>query len=307
VIVGRQEGNYAPLGIGGTTLRGIDYTLPVASAQIKSCLLLAALYGQGLTVIRQPGPARDHTERMLTAMGAPISVYGNTIHGERPDDELSPLEIDVPGDISSAAFLLVAASIVPNSHMTINGVGVNPTRTGIIDALVEMGASIEYRNQREQSGEPVADLEIQYTELHGATFGGEQIVTMIDELPVLAVAASQAHGRTVVKDAGELRVKETDRIATTVTELRKMGVNIEPTPDGFIVEGPTQLMGGSVESHGDHRLAMATAVAALAAHGPTTVYGADVTADSFPGFESTLQALGADLEIQGTPSEALHV
>lgn len=307
VIVGRQEGNYAPLGIGGTTLRGMDYVMPVASAQVKSCLLLAAMYGQGLTIIRQPGPARDHTERMLTAMGAPISVYGNTIHSERPDSELNPIEIDVPGDISSAAFLLVAATIVPNSRITITGIGVNPTRTGIVDALIEMGANIEYRNQRDQSGEPVADIEIQYAELHGSTFGGEQIVTMIDELPVLAVAASQAHGRTLVKDAGELRVKETDRIASTVSELRKMGVNIEPTPDGFIVEGPTRLMGGSVESQGDHRLAMATAVAALAAHGPTTVYGADVTADSFPGFESTLQALGAHLEIQGAPTEALHV
>ncbi len=307
VIVGRQEGNYAPLGIGGTLLRGMDYAMPVASAQVKSCLLLAAMYAQGLTILRQPGPARDHTERMLTAMGAPISVYGNTIHSERPDNELNPIEIDVPGDISSAAFLLVAATIVPNSRITITGVGVNPTRTGIVDALIEMGANIEYRNQRDQSGEPVADLEIQYAELRGSTFGGEQIVTMIDELPVLAVAASQAHGRTLVKDAGELRVKETDRIASTVAELRKMGVNIEPTPDGFIVEGPTRLMGGPVESQGDHRLAMATAVAALAAHGPTTVYGADVTADSFPGFESTLQALGADLEIQGTPTEALHV
>jgi 3-phosphoshikimate 1-carboxyvinyltransferase len=308
MIVGRQDGNYAPLGIGVSALRGFDYTMPVASAQVKSALLLAGLYGQGLTIIRQPGPARDHTERMLAAMGAPIAVYGNTIHSERPDQELTPLEIEVPGDISSAAFLLVAASIVPDSHITISGVGVNPTRTGIVEALVQMGAQIEYRNQRDQSGEPVADIEVQYAELKGTNFGGEAIVTMIDELPVLAVAASQAHGRTVVTDAGELRVKETDRIATTVTELRKMGVNIEPTPDGFIVEGPTRLMGGAVESHGDHRLAMATAVAALAAHGPTTVYGADVTADSFPGFEFTLQALGAELDVQGTrAAAALHV
>lgn len=308
-IVGRQDGNYAPLGIsGGSALRGFDYALPVASAQVKSALLLAGLYGQGLTIIRQPGPARDHTERMLAAMGAPISVYGNTIHSERPDRELTPIDIDVPGDISSAAFLLVAASIVPDSHITITGVGTNPTRTGIVSALQEMGASIEYRNERDQSGEPVADLEVRYSELRGTEFGGEAIVTMIDELPVLAVAASQAHGRTLVRDAGELRVKETDRIATTVTELRKMGVNIEPTPDGYIVEGPTRLLGGSTESQGDHRLAMATTVAALAAHGPTTVYGADVTADSFPGFEYTLQALGASLEVQGTrAAEALHV
>jgi 3-phosphoshikimate 1-carboxyvinyltransferase len=307
-IVGRQDGNYCPLGIGVGNLRGFDYKMPVASAQVKSCLLLAGMYAQGLTVIRQPGPARDHTERMLAAMGAPIMVYGNTIHSERPDQELSPIDIDVPGDISSAAFLLVAASIVPDSHITIAGVGVNPTRTGIVEALVQMGANIEYRNERDQSGEPVADIEVSYADLKATNFGRENIVTMIDELPVLAVAASQAHGRTVISDAGELRVKETDRIAATVTELRKMGVNIEGTPDGFIIEGPTRLMGGAVESQGDHRLAMATAVAALAAHGPTSVYGADVTADSFPGFEYTLQALGADLEVQGTrAAAALHV
>jgi len=307
-IVGRQDGNYCPLGVGGGGLRGFDYVLPVASAQVKSCLLLAGMCAQGLTVIRQPGPARDHTERMLAAMGAPITVYGNTIHSERPDQELTPIDIDVPGDISSAAFLLVAASIVPDSHIIIAGVGVNPTRTGIVEALLQMGANIEYRNERDQSGEPVADIEVTYSELKATNFGGENIVTMIDELPVLAVAASQAHGRTVITDAGELRVKETDRIASTVTELRKMGVNIEATPDGFIVEGRTRLMGGAVESQGDHRLAMATAVAAMAAHGPTSVYGADVTADSFPGFEYTFQALGADLEVQGSrAAAALHV
>ena len=307
VIVGRQDGNYAPLGLAGTTLRGFEYTMPVASAQVKSCLLLAGLYAQGLTVIRQPGPARDHTERLLNAMGAPIAVYGDTIHSERPDRPLKPLDIDVPGDISSAAFLLVAASIVPDSRITIADVGVNPTRTGIVEALRAMGAQIEFQNLRDRSGEPVADIEVRAAELHGATFGGEQIVTMIDELPVLAVAATQAHGKTIVRDAAELRVKETDRIASTVSELRKMGAKIEPTPDGFIIEGPTRLAGGAVESQGDHRLAMAMAVAALAAHGPTTVYGSEVTADSFPGFETTLQVLGADLEIAGAPSAAIHV
>lgn len=306
-IVGRQDGNYAPLGIGQAALRGMEYDMPVASAQVKSCLLLAGMFAQGLTVIRQPGPARDHTERMLSAMGASIAVYGNTIHSERPSRELTPIEIDVPGDVSSAAFLLVAGAIVPDSYLTITGVGVNPTRIGIVDALLAMGAQIEHTNQRDQSGEPVADLVVQTSELHGATFGGEQIVTMIDELPVLAVAASQAHGRTIVKDAGELRVKETDRIATTVAELRKLGANVEPTPDGFIIEGPTKLIGGPVESHGDHRMAMAGAVAGLVAQGQTTVYGADVTADSFPGFETTLQALGAELELAGESSMALHV
>ena len=161
-----------------------------------------------------------------------------------------------------------------------------------------MGAQIQYRNHRDQSGEPVADIDVRAGDLRGTTFDGEQIVTMIDELPVLAVVATQAQGRTVIRDAGELRVKETDRIATTVSELRKMGANIEPLPDGFVVEGPVRLMGGSVESLGDHRLAMALIVAALAAQGPTTVYGSEVTADSFPGIESTLQALGADLEVR---------
>jgi 3-phosphoshikimate 1-carboxyvinyltransferase len=297
-IIGRQGGDYAPLAINGGSLRGMEYDMPVASAQVKSCVILAGLYAHGLTVIREPGPARDHTERMLAAMGAPIAVYGNTVHCERPADPLQALDIAIPGDPSSAAFLAAAAAIVPDSSITIAGVGVNPTRTGFLDALAEMGARIEYRNPRKRSGEPVADIDVSAGELSGATFRGEQIVTMIDELPVLAVVATQAQGRTVIQDAGELRVKETDRIATTVSELRKMGAKIEPLPDGFAVEGPVRLMGGTVESLGDHRLAMALIVASLAAQGPTTIYGSEVTADSFPGIESTLQALGADLEVR---------
>lgn len=296
-IFGRQDGNYAPIGIRPARLRGEDQSLAVASAQVKSCILLAGLYAQGLTIVREPGPARDHTERMLRAMGAPIQVVGNTVTSEMPDAPLQPLDIDVPGDMSSAAFLLVAGAIVPGSRLTIRGVGVNPTRTGIVDALIAMGAKITMHNQREQAGEPVADLEVQYSELHGITLGGNQIVTMIDELPVFAVAASQAHGRTVVQDAGELRVKETDRIATTVTELRKMGARIEPTADGFIVEGPTVLRGAPTESHDDHRLAMAMTIAALAAEGGAEVHDSAVTGDSFPGFEFTLQALGGDLSV----------
>jgi 3-phosphoshikimate 1-carboxyvinyltransferase len=234
---------------------------------------------------------------MLLAMGAPIQVTGRTISSERPTEPLRPLEVTVPGDPSSAAFLLVAGVITPGSQITIAGVGINPTRTGIIAALQEMGAQVEFKNKREQAGEPVADLAVRYSELHGATFGGANIVTMIDELIGLAVAATQARGRTVIKDAGELRVKETDRIASTVTELRKMGAKIEPTEDGFMIDGPTQLLGAPVESQGDHRLAMALTVAGLVARGSTTVYGAEVTADSFPGFEITLQALGAKLKV----------
>lgn len=294
-IMGRQNGEYAPLGIRPARLSGMEYTMPVASAQVKSCLLLAGLYAHGLTLIIEPGPARDHTERMLAAMGAPIAVYGAKVSSERPQSPLKALDLTVPGDISSAAFLLVAGAITPGSRVTICGVGVNPTRTGIVDALMEMGASIAFENRREEGGEPVADLIVTASTLRGATFGGEQIVTMIDELPILAVAATQAEGCTVVRDAHELRVKETDRIATTVSELRKLGARIEPTADGFIIDGPTPLIGAPVESHDDHRLAMAMTIAGLVARGQTVVHGAEVTGDSFPGFEVTLQALGADL------------
>lgn len=296
-IIGRQNGNYAPLAIPPTRLRAVEYEMPMASAQVKSSLLLAGLYAHGLTIVREPGPTRDHTERLLHAMGAPIEVIGNTVHSERPTYPLRGIEVGVASDISSAAFLLVAGCIIPDSRLTITGVGVNRTRIGIIDALQQMGAQISYRNERTQAGEPVADLEVRYSELRGATFGGSGIVTMIDELMVLAVAATQARGRTLVKDAGELRVKETDRIASTVTELRKMGAKIEPTSDGFIIDGPTELRGAPVESQGDHRLAMAMTIAGLVAKGTTTVYGSEVTADSFPGFEVTLQALGADLTV----------
>jgi len=297
-ITGRQNGGYAPLSISPSRLRGIEYQMPMASAQVKSCVLLAGLYAPGLTVVHQPGPTRDHTERMLSSMGAPVSASGNAIHSEQPKMPLDPLTITVPGDISSAAFLLVAASIIPNSRVIIAGVGVNPTRIGVVNALLEMGANIELKNERLDAGEPVADLDVTFIGLQAASFGGENIVTMIDELPILAVAATQAQGTTVVRDAGELRVKETDRIATTVSELRKMGAQIDATDDGFIVDGPTTLRGAPVDSHGDHRLAMALTVAGLVADGPTTVYGAEVTADSFPGFETTLQVLGAKLSVE---------
>ena len=302
-IYGRQSGRYAPLTVVPSRLSAIEYKMPVASAQVKSCLLLAGLFAHGLTVVHQPGPARDHTERMLGAMGAPVTALGNTTHSERPQAPLNPLNIIIPGDISSAAFLLVAASAVPDSNLTIVDVGVNATRTGIVDALSEMGADIRRRVRPSQGGEPVADLIVNGGGLQSLDFGGEQLVTMIDELPVLAVAATQAAGRTVVRDAQELRVKETDRIATTVSELKKMGAQIQETPDGFIVDGPTPLNGATVDSHGDHRLAMALAVAGLIADGETTIYNAHVTADSFPGFESTLRALDVNVQEMGWASE----
>jgi 3-phosphoshikimate 1-carboxyvinyltransferase len=295
-IDGREDGKLLPLAITGSRLYGIDYELPVPSAQVKTALLLAGLYTDGLTVVIEPGPARDHTERMLTSMGAPIERKGKYITSERPDSPLAPLDITVPGDFSSAAFLLAAGVLSPNSELTLQRVGVNPTRRGLLDAIIAMGAEIQLDNWREMAGEPAGDLHVRPWDLNGVTVRGDQIVTMIDELPVFAVIATQARGDTIVRDAAELRVKETDRIATTVTELRKLGADIEELPDGFIVHGPTRLKGTHVSSHGDHRLAMALTVAGLIAEGVTTVEDAACASDSFPGFETTLRKLGAALE-----------
>ena len=213
----------------------------MASAQVKSAVLLAGLYCNGLAIVREPGPARDHTERMLAAMGAPIRVLGPVVISERPKRPLRPLDLTVPGDLSSAAFLLAAGLLAPQSLLTVASVGVNPTRTGLLDIFRQMGADLRLENERKEAGEPVADIVVQHSELRGVEIGGALIPRMIDELPVLAVVATQAHGRTIVRDAAELRVKETDRIATIATELRKMGAHIEERPDGFVVEGPTPL------------------------------------------------------------------
>lgn len=281
---------HAPLTIRGRRLRGCDHALAVASAQVKSALLLAGLYADGPTTIREPGPARDHTERMLIAMGSELRMA----NGEWrivPGERLQALDMTVPGDFSSAAFLIVAATLVPGSEITIEGVGVNPTRTGLLDVLQAMGANVALHNERIVSGEPVADLTVRASELWGVEVGGGTVVRMIDEFPVLAVAATQAQGETVVRDAAELRVKETDRIATIVAELKALGARIESLPDGFIIEGPTPLRGTAVDSHGDHRLAMALAVAGLVATGETLVQNASCMADSFPGFKATLAHL----------------
>ena len=294
-IDGRQGGALLPLAIRGTDLHGIDYDMPVPSAQLKSALLLAGLYAGGLTVVTEPGPARDHTERMLSSMGAPIMRKGPHITAERPNAPLAPLDITIPGDFSSAAFLLAVGAITPRSQLTIRGVGVNPTRRGLLDVLISMGAQVSMENMREAGGEPVGDISVSYSDLQGVTIRGQQIVTLIDEFPVLAVIATQARGETIVRDAAELRVKETDRIATTVQELRKLGAEIEELPDGFIVHGPTPLIGATISSHGDHRLAMALTIAGLSARGTTTVLDTACAADSFPGFAQTLRSLGARL------------
>jgi 3-phosphoshikimate 1-carboxyvinyltransferase len=286
---------HGPLAVHGRSLHGHDHALQVASAQVKSALLLAGLYADRPTTVRQPGPARDHTERMLAAMGADLAVDGLRVTLGGPSS-LSPLVLRVPGDISSAAYLLVAAALVPGSAVTILDVGVNSTRTGLLDVLVAMGAKISVVGRREEGGEPVAHVTVQTSPLRGIEVGGDTVVRMIDEFPLMAVAATQARGTTVVRDAGELRVKETDRIATTVVELRSLGAQIDPTPDGFVVEGPTPLCGAVVDGHGDHRLGMALAVAGLVAAGPVMISGAECIRDSFPGFADLMRAIGASCD-----------
>lgn len=291
-VLGRDGGRLLPLVIQGGDLEGLDYILPVASAQVKSAVLLAGLYAQAPVTVQEPGPARDHTERMLLAMGAPLTKVGNVVSLAPRTPGLQPLDLTVPGDPSSAAFLLVAASLVPHSEVVIEGVGLNPTRTGLLDALQAMGAHIEVLDQRDAGGEPVGDLKVRTADgLRATEVAGPLIPRLIDELPILAVAATQATGVTVVRDAAELRVKETDRIATVAGELRKMGAQVEERPDGFAVYGPTRLRGAAVESHSDHRLAMALAVAGLLAEGETLVQGTECIADSFPGFEAVLARL----------------
>jgi len=293
-VLGRDDGRLPPLTIRGGHLHGIDYTLPVASAQVKSALLMAGLYADDPTILRKPGPTRDHTERMLTAMGCDLEIRDEKLE-IRPGNPLRAVDVVIPGDFSSAAFLIAGGILVPRSQVNIEGVGVNPTRTGLLDIVQMMGADVSCHNVHMAGAEPVADLAIRASDLRGVEVGGTLVARAIDELPILAVAATQAEGITIVRDAAELRVKETDRIAVTVMELRSLGAEIEPLPDGFVVYGPTPLKGSLVHSHGDHRLAMALIIAGLVARGETIVEEVNCIADSFPGFETTLVRLGAPL------------
>ena len=290
-IMGRSGDTLAPLAIRGGSLRSIEYEMPVASAQVKSCLMLAGLSASGPTVLHQPALSRDHTERMMTAMGARVETDGLalTLHPA----ELQTVDVAVPGDISSAAFWMVAGLIHPNARVTITGVGLNPSRAGIIDALRMMGAgdSLLLENERVEGGEPVADVVATSANLKGIELGGEIIPIMIDELPVLAVAACFAEGETIIRDAAELRVKESDRIATTVSELTRLGGKLEPRDDGMEIHGVGRLSGAEVESHGDHRLAMSMAVAGLAASGDTVIHGAEDASVSYPTFWEHLTSL----------------
>lgn len=283
-IWGRGEDSLAPLAIKGRGLKGITYRLPVASAQIKSALLIAGLWAQGETTVIEPAPSRDHTERMLQAMGAKLSTNGNTITLSPQAMPLKPLGLHIPGDISSAAYWLVAGAIHPDAQIRIVNAGVNPTRTGILDVLWEMGAKLKVENQRLEGGEPVADLIIQSSELRGVKIGGGLVPRLIDEVPILAVAACVARGVTVIRDAAELRVKESDRIRTTIEELSKLGAEIEELPDGMVIHGGKRLNGEECDSHQDHRLAMTLGVASLIAQGETVIQNAEAVDISYPSF-----------------------
>lgn len=291
-ISGRQAGRLAPLTIDGGGLRGIAHATPVASAQVKSAVLLAGLFAGGETVVQEPAQSRDHTERMLGTFGAEVIRDGLTIRLRGPQ-VLRGAEVRVPGDLSSAAFLLAAAALVPGSELAVADVGLNPTRTGVLDVLKLMGASVAVEDLREASGEPVGTVVVRASRLHGTVIGGELIPRAIDELPVLAVAASLAEGETVIRDAAELRVKESDRIEALVRELGRLGARLEPRADGLAITGTRRLRGGHVTSQGDHRIAMALAVAGLCADGPVTVDDPACIETSFPGFADALrQATG---------------
>ena len=287
-----QDGK-APLSIQPAVLNGIDYPLPVASAQVKSALLLAGLGIEGEMRLHEPGPCRDHTERLLENMGAPIRIDGGTTTLTTREAPLAPLRMTIPGDLSSAAFLLVAASILPKSEVTIQNVGLNPTRTGILNILRRMGADIEILDQWTSGGEPVGDVRVRSAELRGIQIDGDLIVRAIDELPVIAVAAACAGGETLIRDAAELRVKEVDRIAAMANGLRAMGVDCMEHPDGMTIQGGQPLKGTAISSAGDHRIGMAFTIAGLAAEGTTRIDDAEAIDDSFPGFAQTLASLGA--------------
>jgi 3-phosphoshikimate 1-carboxyvinyltransferase len=290
-VWGRGQDSFAPLVIKGKELRGIDYTLPVPSAQIKSAILLAGLFARGSTVLHQKIPSRDHTERMLPHMGANVESKGNSISLMPLTSPLRALNLRIPGDISSAAYFLVAAAVHPDARIVIRDCGINPTRTGIIDVLLAMGARLEIDHERLEAGEPLADIVVESSELKGIEVSGDIIPRLIDEIPVLAVAGCIAKGKTVIRGAGELRVKESDRIATVVNELSRLGARIEPLPDGMAVYGGRLLSGTEVESHLDHRLAMSLAVAGLIAKGETTISHAQVAKVSYPAFWQTLQQI----------------
>ncbi len=290
-IFGREKDSFAPLVIKGKKLHGIDFSLPIPSAQIKSAILLAGLFAHGKTVLHQPISSRDHTERLLKRMGAQLESKGNSISLTPLSSPLSPLSLHIPGDISSAAYFFVAGAIHPNARIVIRACGINPTRTGIIDVLVSMGAKLKIENERWEANEPLADIVVESSELRGIDIGGDIIPRLLDEIPVLAVASCVAKGRTVIRDADELRVKESDRIAALSNELSKLGAEVEELPDGMIIHGGKPLLGTEVNSYSDHRLAMSLAIAGLVAKGETTINHAQAVQISYPSFWQDLLSL----------------
>ncbi|MFD1928148.1 3-phosphoshikimate 1-carboxyvinyltransferase [Sporosarcina siberiensis] len=285
-----KQASLLPLKVIGTTLNAIDYIMPVASAQVKSAILFAGLNAQGTTTVTEETVSRDHTERMLTYFGAEVHSGGGRV-SIAGGQTLRGMEVHVPGDISSAAFFMAAAAMLEGSSVEFKRVGLNPTRTGIIDVLREMGAQIEITNTTDENGEPSATIVVAHGNLQGITIGGELIPRLIDELPVIALLATQAMGTTIIKDAEELRVKETDRIAAVTNELKKMGADIEATPDGMIIHGPTPLTGGVLSSYGDHRLGMMAAIAALATTGAVHIEDPSCINISYPHFFEDLNKL----------------
>jgi 3-phosphoshikimate 1-carboxyvinyltransferase len=291
-ISGRNDGTLAPLAINGGSLKGIEYQSPVSSAQIKSSLMLAGLYADGETRITEPSLSRDHSERMFRLFGASLTVTGNGVT-VRGGVELTAQEVTVPGDISSAAFFMVAALITPGSELLIRNVGVNPSRTGVIDILQSMGGDITLVNQRELSGEPVADILVRSSRLTGISISGSVVPRAIDEFPAICIAAARAEGVTSIRDARELRVKETDRITAMAENLRKVGISVSEADDGMDITGSDRLLGGVVDSCGDHRIAMSLSVAALVALSPITVTDIECVATSFPTFFPLLEKVAA--------------
>lgn len=293
-----DAGECAPLRLrGGNSLRGIDYAMPVASAQVKSCLLLAGLYAEGVTRVREPAPCRDHTERMLAAFGVALEQRPGQV-ALTGGGSLSGRLVEVPGDLSSAAFLIIAAAVTPGSDLLIENVGINPTRTGVLDILAAMGADIARENPREIGGEPVADLRVRGGPLHGIEIDPALVPLAIDEFPALFVAAACAEGDTVLRGAAELRVKESDRIAVMAAGLAALGIVCQVYEDGIRITGG-RFTGGAVNSHGDHRVAMAFAVAGSRADGPVRIADTANVATSFPGFVETARAAGIDIEETG--------
>ncbi len=289
-IAGRENGQFTPLAIQGSPLKAIDYKMPVASAQVKSAILLAGLRAEGTTIVREREVSRDHTERMLRQFGADISVEDGVISFEG-GQALTGTHVNVPGDISSAAFFLVAGAITENSRIVMNNVGVNETRDGIIEVLQNMGAQMTIEIDDEKAAEPTATITIETSQLQGTTISGAIIPRLIDEIPIIALLATQAKGKTIIKDAEELKVKETNRIDAVVNELKKLGANIEATDDGMIIEGPTALHGATLKTYGDHRIGMMGAVAALIAEGKVELDDSECIAVSYPNFFEHVESL----------------